>query len=66
MQLVRVHQSSDVYYVMPIVGRAVKEGGNVEVKMHLLMSIVIVKVGANVIQKMAARTNAGVKVTLVL
>lgn len=52
--------------MMPIVGRAVKEGGNVEVKMHLLTSIVIVKVGANVIQKMAARTNAGVKVTPVL
>ena len=45
---------------MLVAGRVVKEGGNVEVMMHLSMSIVIVKVCANVnaILQMVARTNA--------
>lgn len=60
MLWVRVRQSLAVYCVMLVAGRVVKEGGNVEVMMHLSMSIVIVKVCANVnaILQMVARTNA--------
>lgn len=45
-----VRQLLGVYCVMLIAGRVVKEGGNVEATMHLLKSIVIVKVCANVMQ----------------
>lgn len=57
MQWVHVRRLSAVYYVMLVAGRAVKEGGNAEVMMHLSMSIVIVKVCANAILQMVARTN---------
>lgn len=52
--------------MMLIAGRAVREGGNFEAMMHLSMSIVIVKVGANAIQQKVARTNGAVRVSQVL
>ena len=62
MQWVGVRQLLVVYCVMGIAGKVVKEGGNVEAMMHLLMSIVIVKVCANAMQQTVVRTNAVVGV----
>lgn len=66
MRLARVHQLLGVCRVMLIACRVVKEGGNVEVTMHLSMSIAIVKVCANAMRQMVARTNAVVEVNRVL
>ena len=64
MKWVHVRQLSDVYCVMLIVNKVVKEDGNVEATMHS-MSTVIVKACENAMQQTVARTIAVVRVNQV-
>lgn len=50
MKWVGVRQLLDVYSVVLDLGRVVKEGGNVEVTMHLSTNTVIVKECASALQ----------------